>query len=64
MSDNRNRIKGAPWPDREVTPAYEHGRRNGVGDRTGSVDWEQRLLARDHQTLERLRAVLSREWKP
>jgi hypothetical protein len=40
-------FSGKPWPDTEVSPAYEHGRRNGVNDRAGIVDDEQRALARE-----------------
>jgi hypothetical protein len=40
-------ISGAEWPDAEVSPAYEHGRRNGVNDKHGIVDVEQRMLAED-----------------
>lgn len=37
-----------PWPKIDPSPAYEHGRRNGVADRTGESDDDQRAVARDY----------------
>jgi len=41
-------FKGAPWPETDPSPAYEHGRRNGVSDRTGESDEDQGAIARDY----------------
>ena len=51
-------FRGSPWPDSDPSPAYEHGRRNGVNDRAGTSDTEQGLLARDVVTQGRLRAAM------
>lgn len=40
-------VSGAPWPEGDLSPAYEHGRRIGINDRAGVVDHEQRSLAPD-----------------
>lgn len=45
---------GRPWPDRDPSPAYEHGRRNGVNDRSGARgdDDDSRLLALEYRLRE------------
>lgn len=43
-------------PPRITSAAYDHGRRNGVSDRTGNIDEDQRALAR--RALDRIRAKL------
>jgi hypothetical protein len=43
----RDGMAGAAWPDRDPSPAYEHGRRNGINDRAHTVDQDQRALAAD-----------------
>ena len=45
-----------PWPDSEPSLAYEHGRRNGVADRTGHVDDDQRRLVAEIAPGGKLRA--------
>lgn len=40
-------MAGRPWPDNDPSPAYEHGRNNGVHDRAGTADPENAALAAD-----------------
>lgn len=47
-------FRGNPWPDKEPSPAYEHGRRNGVNDRNHTVDDDQRILIAEARRLGRL----------
>lgn len=41
----RDGRSNAPWPAGDPSPAYEHGRRNGVHDRTHTSDADSRRLA-------------------
>lgn len=40
-------VHGKPWPSRDPSPAYEHGRRNGMNDRNHTSDPEQHAIIRD-----------------
>jgi hypothetical protein len=44
-------------PPRLTSAAYDHGRRNGVSDRTGHVEDDQRALARRRVDMQRSAAA-------
>jgi hypothetical protein len=49
LAGYRDGLNAEPWPEKEPSPAYEHGRRNGVNDRNHTRDEgeDPLLLARE-----------------
>jgi hypothetical protein len=47
-------FNGRLWLESDPSPAYEHGRRNGINDRAGTVDADQAGIAREYVARSRL----------